>query len=109
MDKLQDYIKTLLNIPCIAENHAVMDGSFIIEPYIVTSLRGDGGIQSVTISSVVNLFYKDKKDAVNNGILLFKGLSNEEGFCCDDPDFTYENEANMWHTTMRVQEVLNNE
>lgn len=109
MDRLKDYIKNLLNIPFIAENQAIMDGCFTIGPYIVGSLRGDGGVQSITINSTVNLFYKNRTDAVKKGILLFKELCNEENIFCDDPDFTFENEANIWRTTMRVQEVINNE
>lgn len=107
MVDLKDYISEMLTIPYIEPSHAVMDGSFTIEPFITTSLIGGGSVVSVVLNSSVDLFYKSQTDAINNGIALFKALNDESGVFCEDPDFTYENESNFWRTTLRVQEVQN--
>lgn len=104
---LKEFISSTLTIPYIEPNHAVMDGSFTIEPYITSSLIGSGTVQNVALNSTVSLFYKSQTNAVSNGIALFKALNNESGVFCEDPDFTYENESNFWRTTLSVQEVLN--
>lgn len=109
MSDLQTFIEDCLNIPYIPENQAIMDGSFMITPYMVESLKGDGKVQNVTVLSSVELFYEDKSDAVENGILLSSLLNEENNYVADDPDFTFENEAQIWRTTVRVQEVINND
>lgn len=109
MNELNKFITELLQIPFIEENQAVVDGSFTVEPYMVDSLKGDGEVQNVSVLSTVNLFYWNRCDAVDNGILLFKKLCESNNFFCDNPDFTFENEAKFWRTTLRVQEVINNE
>lgn len=105
---LEDRIKECLAIPLIAEDGAVMDGSFTIEPYITDSLRGDGEPTCITLLSTVNLFYRAQADAVSNGIKLFKSLNSESGIVTDEPDFTWEREAQYWRTSLRVQEVIEN-
>lgn len=104
---LIDTIKDCLQIPFIEENHAVMDGSFTVTPYITDSLFGNSVPQSISVYSSVDLFYEKRTDAVNNGIKLFKALNNAQNIFCDNPDFTFEQDANLWRTTLMVQEVLN--
>lgn len=104
---LIETIKDCLQIPFIEESNAVMDGSFTVAPYLTDSLMADGAPQSISIYSSVDLFYVNRNDAINNGIKLFKALNDIQGCFCDNPDFTFENEANFWRTTLRVQEVLN--
>ena len=105
---LEDKIKACLTIPMIAEDGAVMDGSFTTEPYITDSLRGNGEPTCVTLFTTVNLFYRKKDDAVSNGIKLYKSLNSESGIVTDEPDFTWEREAQYWRTSLRVQEVIEN-
>jgi len=104
---LIETIRDCLQIPFIEENNAVMDGSFTVEPYYADSFFGDGAPQNVSIYSSVDLFYVNRNDATSNGIKLFKALNEVQGCFCDNPDFTFEKEANLWRTTLRVQEVLN--
>lgn len=106
---LIEKIEECLNIPHIDESGAVMDGSFTTEPYITNSLRGDGEPTCITLYTTVNLFYRTKSDAVSNGIVLFKALNKEEGIVTEEPDFTWESEAQYWRTSLRVQEVLTND
>ena len=105
---LVDKIESCLTIPHIDEDNAVMDGSFTTAPYITDSLRGDGEPSCITLFTMVNLFYRSKTDAVTNGIKLFKSLNSEPGIVTDEPDFTWENEAQYWRTSLRVQEVIEN-
>ena len=105
---LEDKIKECLSIPLIGESGAIMDGSFTTEPYITDSLRGNGEPTSISIFTTVNLFYRAKADAVSNGIKLFKSLNSESGIFTDEPDFTWEREAQYWRTSLRVQEVIEN-
>lgn len=108
-DRIIELVKDALNIPYIDENNAIMDGSFTVSPYITDSLVGDGNPVNITVYSTIDLFYLSKTDAVNNGILLFKTLCEENGICCENPDFTYENDGKIWRSSVRVQEVLKNE
>ena len=105
---LEDKIKTCLTIPLIGESGAIMDGSFTTEPYITDSLRGSGEPTSISLFTTVNLFYRTKADAVSNGIKLYKSLNSESGIFTDEPDFTWESEAQYWRTSLRVQEVIEN-
>lgn len=106
MSNLETIVKECLNIPCVKEGQAIMDGSFIISPYISSSLMGSGEPQSISLSSSIDLFYVNKDDAVNEGFKLFIELCSKNGISCQDPDFTYESEAHYWRTTLLVQEVI---
>ena len=106
---LIEKIESCLSIPRISESCAVMDGSFTTEPYITDSLRGSGEPTCITLFTTVNLFYRTQDDAVSNGIKLYKALNSEKGIVTDEPDFTWESEAQYWRTSLRVQEVLQND
>ena len=105
---LIEKIESCLSIPRISEGGAVMDGSFTTEPYITDSLRGDGEPYCVTLFTTVNLFYRTQDDAVSNAIKLYKALNSEKGIVTDEPDFTWESEAQYWRASLRVQEVITN-
>lgn len=105
MSNLETLVKEILNIPCVKEGQAIMDGSFIVSPYMTNSLKGSGLVQSISLSSSIDIFYVNKEDAVNDGIKLYKELCLN-GIVCQEPDFTYENDAHYWRTTMLVQEVI---
>lgn len=106
MSNLETIVKECLNIPCVKEGQAIMDGSFILSPYMANSLRGSGSPQSISLSSSIDLFYTSKEDAVEQGLKLFTELCSTSGVSCQEPDFTYENEAHYWRTTLLVQEVI---
>lgn len=106
MDDLREFIEDLLEIPFISEGGAVMDGSFALTPYYIDSLLGNGSAQSITVLSSVDLFYQDRNEAVQNGIMLYKALLKDNKYTCENPDVTYEEASNYWRTTMRVQEVI---
>lgn len=106
MSNLETIVKECLNIPCVKEGQAIMDGSFITSPYMTSSLRGSGTPQSISLSSSIDLFYVNKEDAVSEGLKLFNELCSKPNITCQDPDFTYENESHYWRTTLLVQEVI---
>lgn len=105
---LIEKIEECLSIPRISESGAVMDGSFTTEPYITDSLRGSGEPTCITLFTTVNLFYRVQNDAVSNAINLYKALNSEKGIVTDEPDFTWESEAQYWRASLRVQEVITN-
>ena len=109
MSKLQEFVENTLNIPMIKEGGAVMDGTFALTPYYIDSLHGDGKAQDVSLWSSIDLFYRSKKDAIKNSILLYKALQEESCYACDNPDVSYEKESEYWRTTLRVQEVIRDE
>jgi len=78
-----------------------MDGSFTLEPYISSGLRGNGLIQSEVDYYAVNLFYSDKATLVANAKLLCRNLL-QNGNMCDTPSYTYEREGKIWRGTLRV-------
>lgn len=107
MDDLIELIQNTLGIPCISENEAVLDGSFCISPYFTDGLIGDGCVASVTNYYTVDIFYEDKKLLVVQTIALWKLLNSKNKYCCQSPDYTYEQNAEMWHAVVRAQEVSN--
>lgn len=107
MDELIEFIKSTINIPCIEQNEAVMDGSFALSPYMSQGLSGNGEIASVTNYYAIDIFFEDKKLAVENAITLWKALNANKKYCSQSPDYTYEQDAEMWHAVVRAQEVIN--
>lgn len=101
MEALKKFIENTLDIPEINEDEAVYDGSFMIVPYMVSGLKGNGVPQTAVISASLELFYKDKTELVEKAIEMWKALA-ENKYVVSDPDYVYENNADLWRGTIDV-------
>ena len=54
------------------------------------------------------LFYTDKTDCVDSAISLWKTICATQGMTASDPDYTYEEDANMWRASIPT-EIINKE
>lgn len=81
----------------------ILDGSFALEPYASKGLRGNGRIQSCVDYYACNLFMKDKEQLMKKAKKIWKYLQSQNGYACDDPDYTYEKEGKIWRAALHIQ------
>jgi len=103
MRELRDLIEDLLSIPYVEENTPVFDGSYALVPWLTSGLQGDGLVRTTKTSLYVELFYVDKMDCVNSAISLWKSICATQGMTASDPDYTYEEDANMWRASIPTE------
>lgn len=104
-----EQIKSLTGFPYIEEDNTILDGSFAIAPYATKGLRGNGCIQSTVDYYACNLFMKDKGQLVRKAKEIWKELQSQEGYTCDDPDYTYEKEGKIWRAALHIQVLREDE
>ncbi len=81
----------------------ILDGSFALAPYASKGLRGNGRIQSCVDYYACNLFMKDKEQLMKKAKKIWKYLQSQNGYACDDPDYTYEKEGKIWRAALHIQ------
>ena len=105
MNTLIDFLGDNFSIAYIEENDAVMDETFMITPITTESFKGNGQPQSIVDYYAVEIFFKDKSLAVSSGKIIWKELLKNKYFC-DDPQYTFEKEAEFWRVTLRVRQIV---
>lgn len=101
IDELEQIISDALNIPCISEDNAVFDGSFNTEPWMSSAFNGNGEPLLITDHVSINLFYADKKDAIDSVHELLPILSHNK-VVASTPDYTRQEQAQLWMATINV-------
>lgn len=108
MRELKDIIEDLLSIPYVEESTPVFDGSYALVPWMTNGLQGDGLVRTSKTSVYIELFYTDKVDCIDSAISLWKTICATKGMTASDPDYTYEEDANMWRASIPT-EIINKE
>lgn len=108
MNDLKDLIVSTLEIPYIDESTPVFDGSFTMTPIYNNGLSGNGIVKTSTTTLNADLFYEDKINCVNSAVKLWKAISETKGMASEAPDYTYEENAQMWRATLSI-ELINKE
>lgn len=102
MTELVEFIKDTLDIPVIEENGRVVDGCFFATPYNTTTFNGNGNVLIMDDSVSIDLFYNDKIDCVSATHSLIKAFNTVNKYKAQSPTYTYEDEANMYHSIINV-------
>lgn len=102
MTQLSETIENLLNIPSREAGDAVMDGCFFINPFMTSTLKGDGHVQDSKLHISLDLFYADKSEVVQNTLLLLNELGSDSRYVISDPTYTYYEDAEMWQSAMNI-------
>lgn len=102
MNKLISAIQSAVAIPYIEEQDPVIDGCFAITPFITTSLKGNGAVQEISDGLALDIFYKRKADCVSQTREIYKALSTVSNYVVEEPEYTYQQEARMYSSSIRV-------
>lgn len=107
MENLIEKIRNALNIPYITEEDTVQDGCFLVVPYAVSGIHGNGKPMTEVLSVSVELFYEDKSVMNSDCTSLWIYLINEK-YICSNPEYTYEQNKKMYRCTINVDIIGGN-
>lgn len=105
MENLIEQIKGSIKVPYVSEMDAVFNGCFTVEPFMISSLRGDGVPVTAVDHYQVNLFYADRKKMICAAKALYQYLKSTKGCACEDPSLQYETNIGLWRAIIVVQKV----
>lgn len=102
MTDLIEVIKDKLDIPCVEPGDAIMDGCFLATPYWTSGVRGNGKLLELNDYVLVDLFYRDRTECLNNTKGLISELNINPRYSFENPSYSYEEDAGLYHASINI-------
>ena len=107
MDKLKNLMQEALGkeYSCIQDGDAIMTPCYLITPFGVGGLKGNGSCIEQFVRCEICLFVETRSDAVTVAVDMSNVLS-ENDYICTDPQIEYEKNAKSWKVIFLAEYVV---
>lgn len=107
MDNLETLIQTAVGqeYSCIQEGDVVIPPCYLITPYGIGGLRGNGSCVNSTVQYEICFFMESRLKAVEIAVLLQKRFQYNK-YACTDPQIQHEKNAKAWKVIFLIEGML---
>ena len=107
MDKLEKVIQNAVGkqYSCIQDGDAVVVPCYLIVPFGVSGLKGNGSCVEQVVLCEVSFFVETRSDAVSVAVDMANVLK-EHGYVCADTQIGYEKNAKSWKVIFLAEYVV---
>ena len=107
MDKLIELITNSLgkSYPEIKEGDVITPPCFVLTPYGLNGLKGNGIPVENTVSYEICVFTYGRMEALAVSLKMKNDLA-ENGYACTDPYIEYEKNAKSWKIIIQAEGIL---
>lgn len=107
MDRLEKVIRNTVGeqFSCIQEGDVVISPCYLITPFGVGGLKGNGSCTEQFVQCEICFFVETRSDAVSVAVDMANVLP-ENDYICTDPQIEYEKNAKSWKVIFLAEYVV---
>lgn len=107
MDSLEKVIQNAVGkqYSCIQDGDAVIAPCYLIAPFGVGGLKGNGSCIEQFVQCEICFFVEKRSDAVSVAVDMANVLS-ENDYVCTDPQIEYEKNAKSWKVIFLAEYIV---